>query len=102
MAGASAFRRASLGGNPVGRPRTADPNPGRVANALIASKRWQEKRGLDRRDTATPRSAQSGGDISAARGQWNADRRFDDERGFFNPDAAANGGAGTSAKNPWS
>jgi len=100
MEGASAFRRASLGGNPVGRPRTAAPDRGRVADALIAATRWQQKRGLDGRAT-NARSAQSGGDISAARGQWRAERRFEGERGFFSPDAAANGGSGASAKNPW-
>jgi hypothetical protein len=98
--GASAFRRASLGGNPVGRPRTAEPDRGRVADALIAATRWQQKRGLDQQ-SHNPRSAQSGADISAARGQWREERRFDNERGFFNPDAAANGGTGVSAKNPW-
>jgi hypothetical protein len=99
MASASAFRRASLGGNPVGRPRTAEPDRGRVADALIAATRWQQKRGLDQQ-SHNPRSAQSGADISAARGQWRAERRFDNERGFFSPDAAAGGGNGVSAKNP--
>ena len=100
MEGASAFRRASLGGNPVGRPRTAEPDRGRVADALIAATRWQQKRGLDQQ-SHNPRSAQSGADISAARGQRREERRFDNERGFFNPDAARNGGSGTSPKNPW-
>jgi hypothetical protein len=100
MAEASRFARATMGGNPVGRPRTSPPPPGRVASALIAASRWQQKRGLDQRDTV-PRSAQSGADIAAARGQWRAERRFDDERGFFSPDSAANGGTGTSARNPW-
>jgi hypothetical protein len=99
MAGASAFRRASMGGNPVGRPRTAEPARGRVADALIAANRWQQKRGLDQRATVG-RSAQGSGDISYARGQWNAERRFEGERGFFSPDSIANGGTGTSPKNP--
>jgi hypothetical protein len=100
MDGASRFSRASMGGNPVGRPRTAPPDRGRVADALIAAQRWQQKRGLDQAPTA-PRAAQSGADIAAARGQWRQERRFEGERGFFSPDAAANGGSGISAKNPW-
>jgi len=100
MADASRFSRASMGGNPVGRPRTAEPDRGRIANALIASRRWQQKRGMDQQ-SSNPRSAQSGADISAARGQWREERRFDNERGFFSPDAASNGGSGVSAKNPW-
>ncbi|MCE2836906.1 MAG: hypothetical protein LW834_08075 [Cyanobium sp. 49614_E6] len=101
MASASAFRRASLGGNPVGRPRTANPDPGPVASALIAANRWQQKRGLDRTDS-NPRAAQSGGAVSAARGQYRQERRFDNERGFYNPNATANGGSGVSPSNPFS
>lgn len=72
------------------------------AQQLIASQRWQEQRGREKPETAPRfRSISSGAEISANRGAFNADRRFAGERGFFSPDAAAEGGSGTSVKNPW-
>ena len=80
MATGRSFARASLSGNPVGRPRTAPRKPSRAARAMIAAQNWQSKRGLTvGQDQGTARSAQSGGAISAARGQANAGRRFDGE-----------------------
>lgn len=141
------FRGASLGGNPVGRPRTANleyqfagtqrdlSGPER---ALIAARRWQTARGdtaggnaaggnaaggagspaegrafreaaaawyagggLGERPYRTRRSADSQADRGFAKRQWSEGRRLPNENGFFNPDSKAEGGSGTSAKNPW-
>jgi len=97
------FSRASTGGNPVGRPATHGPESSGPAKAMIAATHWQQKRGaVIGQGTPTARSAQSGAAISAARGQYRSERRFSDESNFFNPNTAANGGSGTSPKNPWS
>lgn len=80
MASGRSFSRASLSGNPVGRPRTAAPEPSQAARALLAAQNWQSKRGLSvGQDQPAARSAQSGGAISAARGQQRAERRFEGE-----------------------
>jgi hypothetical protein len=104
MANARSFDRASLSGNPVGRPRTAAPEPSKAASALIAARNWQAKQaaGIGSGSGGRSRSIQSGAEISAARGAYRAERRFDNETGFFSPNSAAAGGSGTSPKNPWS
>ena len=108
--GARSFSRATVGGGKVGRPSTRSTfqfagDASRLspeARTLIASQRWTERRGRQKPETAPQyRSITSGAEVSANRGAYNADRRFDGERGWYNPNAAANGGSGTSPKNPW-
>lgn len=96
MPEARPFSRATLGGNPVGRPRTAAPDPGTVAKALIAAQTWQSKRAASIA-SAVPvqRSISSGGEISARRGEQRRERRFEGEGG---PRRGLTGGA----TNPWS
>ena len=79
------FSRATLGGNPVGRPRTSAPDQSAAARALIAATRWRQKSGSGvGQRTPSNSAAQSGADLSAARGAWRAERRFADESNFFN------------------
>lgn len=89
------FARASIGGNPVGRPRTAPPDPSRAASALIAAHRWQAKRAAAIGSGGpVQRSLQSAGELSAARGAQRADRRFEGEESLGRR-------IRSSAENPW-
>lgn len=89
------FARASIGGNPVGRPRTAAPDPSRAASALIAAQRWQAKRAAAiGSGGSVQRSLQSAGELSAARGAQRADSRFEGEE-------AIGRRVRSSAENPW-
>lgn len=75
------FSQATIGGNPVGRPATAAPEPSRAARALIAARQWQSKQGvLAGQAQHNPRSAQPGAAINAARGQARRDTRFEGEQ----------------------
>lgn len=75
------FSQATIGGNPVGRPATAPPEPSRIARALIAARQWQAKQGtLAGQAQSGPRAAQSGAAINAARGQQRRETRFDGEQ----------------------
>lgn len=90
--GARSFSRSSLSGNRPGRPTTNTTyqfagDPDRLtpqAQQLIASKRWEQRRGRDKPETA-PRysSISSGADVSALRGAYRSERRFAGERGGF-------------------
>ena len=74
------FSRASIGGNPVGRPRTAPPDPDQAARALIAAKNWEAKRGASIGSGGSrQRSIGSGAEISAARGEARRGTRFEGE-----------------------
>lgn len=87
------FAQATVGGNPVGRPTTAAPEPSRAARALIAARQWQSKQGtIAGQAQGGARSAQSGAAINAARGQQRRDTRFDGERaiGSTRSDSATN------------
>lgn len=96
MAAARSFSRASLGGNPVGRPRTAAPDPDRAARALIAAKNWEAKRGGSVGSGGSrQRSIGSGSEIAAARGEARRSTRFEGE-------AQLGRRQRSSAENPWS
>lgn len=89
------FSRASIGGNPVGRPRTAAPEPSSAASALIAAQRWQAKRAAAIGSGGpVQRSLQSGAELSAARGAQRAERRFEGEEAIGRRIRSA-------AENPW-
>ena len=80
MAGARSFSRATLGGNPVGRPRTNPPEPGGRTKALIAAMNWEAKRGSSVGSGGSQqRSIGSGAEISAARGEARRGTRFEGE-----------------------
>lgn len=80
MAGARSFSRASLSGNPVGRPRTNPPEPDERAKALIAAKNWEAKRGGSIGSGGSQqRSIGSGAEVSAARGEERRGTRFEGE-----------------------
>lgn len=111
--GARSFSRASLPGNGAGRPAvngTGYQFAGdkkrleAVAKRAIASKRWNDKQ--IRKNNGEPKglsrsSINTGGDISALRGQYRSERRFSNERGFYSRNSKAEGGSGTSPKNPF-
>ncbi len=62
------FSRATVGGNPVGRPRTSGANePSGAAKALIAAKRYRQSKKRDAPDAGIGRSANAPGELSAFR-----------------------------------
>lgn len=80
MSSARPFSRATVGGNPVGRPRTTPEEPNARTRALIAARNWQAKRGAAANsDAPTARSAGTGASIAAARGEQRRGTRFDGE-----------------------
>ena len=111
--GARGFSRASLPGQGAGRPAVNGngyqfagdkKRLESVAKRAIASKRWTDKqirvnngepRGTNRR------SINTGGDVSALRGNYRTERRFSNERNFYSADSRAEGGSGQSPKNPF-
>lgn len=57
-----------------------------ATKALIAAQRYKQQMASVKAETgARSRSISSGGEISAQRGQYRSERRFDGETGFFNP-----------------
>lgn len=59
---------------------------GQATKALIAAQRYKQQMASVKGETGgQARSINSGGDISALRGQHRSERRFDGETGFFNP-----------------
>lgn len=104
------FSRATNGGNRPGRPTNKatyqfagdSDRLGPDAKRLIASQRWNQSTGREKPETAPiRRSSTSGAEVSFRRGESRQERRFAGERGFFSPDSAAEGGSGTSPRNPW-
>lgn len=80
MSSARPFSRATVGGNPVGRPRTTPEEPNARTRALIAARNWQAKRGAAANsDAPTARSASTGASIAAARGEQRRGTRFEGE-----------------------
>jgi hypothetical protein len=64
--GARPFSRATVGGNPVGRPATAD-RPNRTTRALIAAKRYQRSQKRDAPDTRVRATVNAPGELNAFR-----------------------------------
>ena len=95
MTDARRFRSAGDGGQ-RGAPATgaefqfsgSRERTSRRLKGLLAAKRYQQRRGQQQGESAPQsRSINTPGELSAQRGAYRQERRFDDERGFYDPTA---------------